>query len=162
MMKGKITKKLTAGTIVLGVALAASVAFAAWTATGSGSGYTQATTASALTTVDVSASTTAQLYPGGTSDVKIEIYNPNPYPVLVTSVVGAGLPGGITSDKVGCSGAGTGVSFTDQTGLTIAVAAGSTATATFNGAAAMSNGSANACQGATFTIPVTLSGASNA
>ena len=33
---------------------------------------------------------------------------------------------------------------------------------TFNGAVAMTNGSANACQGATFTIPVTLSGASNA
>jgi hypothetical protein len=162
MKNGSITKRLTAGTIVLGVALASSIAFAAWTATGSGAGYTQATNASPLTTVDVSASTAAQLYPGGTSDVKISISNPNPYPVLVTSVSGSGLPGSITSDKVGCSGAGTGVSFTDQTGLSIAVAAGGTTNFTFTGAAAMSNSSANACQGATFTIPVTLSGASNA
>ncbi|MGZ5295148.1 MAG: hypothetical protein ACXWH5_14350 [Actinomycetota bacterium] len=166
-MKGKITKKLTAGTIVLGVALAASVAFAAWTATGTGSGYTQATTASALSTVDVSASTTAQLYPGGTGDVEIRVSNPNPYPVLVTSVSGSGLPGGITSDTVGCSGAGTGLVFTDQTGLTIAVpaAVGATpgeASETLTGAVAMTNASVNACQGATFAIPVTLSGASNA
>ena len=163
MKKGTITKRLTAGTIVLGVALASSIAFAAWTATGSGAGYTKATTASALTTVDVSASTSpGTLYPGGTSDVKISISNPNPYPVLVTSVLGSGLPASITSDKVGCSAAGTGVSFTDQTGLSLAVAAGGTTNFTFTGAAAMSNSSANACQGAIFTIPVTLSGASNA
>lgn len=159
-MQGKTTKKLTAGTIILGVALAASVAFAAWTATGSGSGYTQATTASVLSTVDVSSSTTAQLYPGGTSDVKIEISNPNPYPVLVTSVVGSGAA--ITSDKGAACDGSTGVSFTDQTGLSIAIPAGGTAARTFSGAAAMSNASDNACQGATFTIPVTLSGASNA
>jgi hypothetical protein len=159
MMKGKTTKKLTAGTIVLGVALAASVAFAAWTATGTGSGYTQATTASALTTVDVSASTSAQLYPGGTSDVKIEISSPNPYPVLVTSVVGSGA---ITSDKGAACNASTGVSFTDQTSLSIAVPAGGTTAHTFTNAASMTNASDNACQGAIFTIPVTLSGASNA
>lgn len=158
-MKGKITKRLTAGSIVLGIALASSVAFAAWTATGSGSGYTKATTASALTTIDVSATTTAQLYPGGTSDVKLRISNPNPYPVTVTSVVGAGV---ITSDKgAGCD-ASTGVTYTDQTGQSIAVAAGGTTNVTFTGAAAMTNASANSCQGAVFTIPVTLSGASNA
>jgi len=159
MKKGSITKRLTAGTIVLGVALASSIAFAAWTATGSGAGYTQATTASALSTVDVSASTTAQLYPGGTSDVKIRISNPNPYPVLVTGVVGSGT---ITSDKGAACNASTGVSFTDQTGQSIAVAAGGTTNVTFTGAAAMTNASDNACQGAIFTIPVTLSGASNA
>jgi hypothetical protein len=160
MKDGKLTKKLTAGTIVLGVALAASVAFAAWTATGTGSGYTQATTASALTTVDVSASTSpGTLYPGGTSDVKIEISNPNPYPVLVTSVVGSGA---ITSDKGAACNASTGVSFTDQTGQSIAVPAGATTAVTFSGAAAMTNASDNTCQGAIFTIPVTLSGASNA
>jgi hypothetical protein len=159
MMKGKLTKRLTAGTIVLGVALVASVAFAAWTATGSGSGYTQATTATVLTTVDVSGTTTAQLYPGGTSDVKIRISNPNPYPIVVTDVVGSGA---ITSDKgVACDGS-TGVSFTDQTGQSIAVAAGGIANVTFSGAAAMDNSSDNTCQGAIFTIPVTLSGTSNA
>jgi hypothetical protein len=158
-MKGKLTKKLTAGTIVLGVALTASVAFAAWTATGSGAGYTKASTAQALTTVDVSATTSAQLYPGGTGDVKIRISNPNPYPVLVTSVVGSGT---ITSDNGAACDASTGVSFTDQTGQSISVAAGGTTNVTFTGAAAMSNASDNACQGAVFTIPVTLSGASNA
>jgi nitrogen regulatory protein PII len=157
-MKGRLSKKLTAGMIALGVALAASVAFAAWTATGTGSGYTQATTASVLSTVDVSASTTAQLYPGGTSDVKIEISNPNPYAVTVTSVVGSGT---ITSNKGAACDASTGVTFTDQTGQSIVVPAGGTTATTFAGAAAMSNASDNTCQGAIFTIPVTLSGASS-
>ncbi len=163
MMKGKLTKRLTAGTVVLGVALVASVAFAAWTATGSGSGYTKATTASALDTVDVSNTTTAQLYPGGTSDVKISIHNPNPYPVLVTSVA-AVTPSGadVSSDKgVNCQGLATGVTFATQT-VSISVGAGATVSQTLSGAASMSNASDNSCQGAVFTIPVTLSGASNA
>lgn len=167
-MKKRTTRRLTAATLFLGVALAGSIAFAAWTATGSGSGYTKATTASALSTVDVSASTSAQLYPGGTSDVKIRISNPNPYPVLVTSVVGvAGPSGAITSDKGAACDASTGVSFTDQTGQSIAEPAAvgavpGTANVTFTGAAAMDNTSDNTCQGAVFTIPVTLSGRSNA
>jgi hypothetical protein len=167
MKKGSITKRLTAGTIVLGVALASSIAFAAWTASGSGSGYTQAISAQPLTTVDVSASTSAQLYPGGTGDVKIRISNPNPYPVVVTDVSGLGLPVGFTSDKVGCTGASTGLVYTDQTGLSISVPAQvgvtpGTANYTLTGSVAMTNASVNACQGATFTIPVTLLGASNA
>jgi hypothetical protein len=158
-MKNRTTRKLTVGTLFVGVALASSIAFAAWTATGSGAGYSKATTAQVLTTVDVSASTSAQLYPGGTGDVIIRISNPNPYPVLVTGVARSGA---ITSDKGLACDAATGVTFTDQAGQTISVAAASTTNVTFTGAAAMSNASDNSCQGATFTIPVTLSGRSDA
>jgi hypothetical protein len=157
-MKRKMTKRLTAGTLFLGIALAGSVAFAAWTATGTGSGYAKAGSAQALTTVDVSASTTATLYPSGTGDVKLRIDNPNPYPVRVTSVTGNGA---ITSDAGAACDASTGVTYTDQTGLTLDVAAGTAATFTLSGSVAMSNASANSCQGAVFTIPVSLSGASN-
>jgi hypothetical protein len=137
--------------------------YAAWTTTGGGSGYAKAGTAQALSTVDVSASTTATLYPGGPAgDVTIRISNPNTYPVTVTGVTGSGA---ITPDAGHASCTTTGVSFTDQTGLTISVPAksggvnGETQT-TLSGAASMSNASVNGCQGATFTIPVTLSGAS--
>ena len=64
--------------------------YAAWTSSGTGSGYAKAGTAQALTTVDVSASTTATLYPGSSGNVLIKISNPNPYPVRVTSVTGNG------------------------------------------------------------------------
>ena len=151
-------RRITAGSILFGIILVSSIAYAAWTASGGGQGYAKAGTAQTLTTVDVSASTVASLYPSGTGNVLIRISNPNPYPVLVASVTGSGT---ITSDKGAACDASTGVSFTNQTGLSLAVPASSAATFTLTGAAAMSNVSDNTCQGAVFTIPVTLSGASN-
>lgn len=138
---------------------AVGVAYAAWTAGGSGSGYAKATTAQALATIDVSASTPATLYPGATGNLKLEIDNPNPYPVRITSVSGAGT---ITSDKGAACDASTGVSFANQSGLTLDVPGSSSATFTLSGAVSMSNASDNSCQGAVFTVPVSLSGASNA
>ena len=152
------TKKfVVAGGLVAGL-LASGVAWAAWTADGTGNGYAKATTAEVLTTDDVSATTVAQLYPGGTGDVKLTINNTNDYPVRVTSIAGNGT---IVADSghAGCTT--TGVSFADQTG-TWDVAANSETAVTLTGATSMSNASLNACQGATFTIPVALSGASNA
>ena len=140
-------------------AFALSVAFAAWVSTGTGSGSAKATQAQELTTVDASASATAQLYPGGTGGLKITINNPNPYPVKVTKVEGSG-------PITGAGGLGTcattGVTYTDQTGLSLAVGAGSSETFTLANSVAMSNASDSGCQGATFTIPVTLTGESNA
>jgi hypothetical protein len=154
----KLTARITAGGIVVGAMLAAGVAFAAWTATGSGSGYAKATTAQALTTVDVSASTPATLYPGATGNVKLSISNPNPYPVTVSSVSGNGA---ITSEKGAACNASTGVTYSNQTGLSLAVPAAGSATFTLAGAVSMSNASDDSCQGAVFTIPVSLSGASS-
>ena len=141
--------------LVLGVV---GLVYAAWTTSGSGSGYAKAGTAQALTTVDVSASTTADLYPGTDGKVIVRINNPNPYPVKVTDINGNGpitASGGIGT----C--ATTGVTYTNQSG-TFNVPANSAATFTLNNAAHMSNASENGCQGATFAIPVTLVGASNA
>jgi hypothetical protein len=149
---------------------AVALVYAAWTATGGGSGYAKATSAQALTTVDVSASTTATLYPGASGNLLLKIHNPNPYAVTVTSVTGNGT---ITADAghstCGSDGSHpTGVTFTNQTGLSINVPNASTDSGdgngnkqvTLNGAVQMSNSSDNSCQGATFTVPVSLSGTS--
>ena len=155
-MRKRVSRKLAVVTTMVAL-VAVGLVYAAWTTNGTGSGYAKAGTAQALTTVDVSASTTATLYPGGSGDVSIRISNPNNYPVTVTGVTGSGS---ITPDAGHASCTTTGVTFTDQTGLTIAVPASGATTATLSGAASMSNASVNGCQGATFTIPVTLSGAS--
>jgi hypothetical protein len=154
--------------LVLGVV---GLVYAAWTSTGSGSGYAKATSSQALTTVDVSASTTATLYPGADGDLLLKIHNPNPYPVQVTDVTGNGT---ITADAshstCGSDGSHpTGVTYTNQTGLTINVPNASTDSGdgngnkqvTLSGSVHMSNSSDNSCQGATFTVPVSLSGASS-
>jgi hypothetical protein len=147
--------RTSVATVATGALLAAGIAFAAWTATGSGNGYAKAQSVSPLTTVDASASTTAQLYPGGTGDVVITVSNPNSFPVTITAVTGNGT---ITSDKGAACNASTGVTFTNTSGLS-QVAPGSTTTSfTLSGKAAMSSASDNSCQGAVFTIPVTLTG----
>ncbi|HEY6567831.1 MAG TPA: hypothetical protein VI341_09985 [Actinomycetota bacterium] len=155
----KRSKKITAGFVLVGVMLVSSIAYAAWTATGTGSGFAKASTAQSLGTVDVSASTSATLFPGATGDVSLRINNPNPYPVRVTAVSGAGT---IDSDKTAACDASTGVTFTDQTGLTLDIPASSAQTFTLSGSVSMSNSSHTDCQGAVFTIPVNLTGASNA
>lgn len=156
-MRKQVSRKLAVVTTMVALTVVGLV-YAAWTTNGTGSGYAKAGTAQALTTVDVSASTTATLYPGGPAgDVTIRISNPNTYPVTVTGVSGSGA---ITPDAGHASCTTTGVTFTDQTGLSISVPASGATTQTLSGAASMSNASVNGCQGATFTIPVTLSGAS--
>jgi hypothetical protein len=158
-MSTKGIKRLAVGALFAVIAVTGSVAVAAWLSGGTGNGFAKATTAQSLTTVDASASTPATLYPGATGNVTLDINNPNPYPVRVTSVTGNGA---ITSSAGAACNASTGVSFADQTGLTLDVPASSDMTFTLNGAVSMSNASDNSCQGAVFTIPVSLSGQSNA
>jgi hypothetical protein len=153
----KLSKKLTVVSLLTGVVMVGSIAFAAWTASGSGSGYAKAGSAAALTTNSVAA--VDDLYPTGSADVEIEVANTNPYKVQLSSIVRSGA---IVSGNGACD-ASNGVTFDDQTGLSGAgfvVPANSTWTHTFTNAAHMSNASVDACQGQTFTIPVTISGAS--
>jgi hypothetical protein len=154
----KFSKKLTVTAVFTGVLVAGAVAFAAWTASGSGSGFAKATTAQALSTVDASADTTAQLYPGGTGDLVIKIHNPNPYGVDVTSITQSGAA--VTTDATAACDASTGVSFGGDS-ATHHVNAGATSEFTLAGEVSMSNASDNSCQGKTFEIPVSLSGSSN-
>jgi hypothetical protein len=138
--------------------LTAALTLGSWAVGSStGNGYAKAITAQSVTLSDASASTTAQLYPGGTGDLVVKVTNPNTFGVTVTSVAGAGT---ITSDKGAACNAATGVTFTNTSGLTQAVAAGATVTFSLVGKVAMSNASDNTCQGAIFTVPVTLTATS--
>jgi hypothetical protein len=53
------------------------------------------------------------------------------------------------------------VTFNNQTGLTLDLAANTTSTFSLANAVSMSNASDNTCQGAAFTIPVDVTAASN-
>jgi hypothetical protein len=144
--------------VLIGLAVGAGgLADAAWTDSGSGTGYSKATTASALVIGDASGSTTADLYPGGTGTLYVLVSNPNPFAVTVANVVSAGT---ITSNKGAACDASTGVTFANQAGLSQVIVAGSSATLTLSGAVSMTNASDTTCQGAIFSIPVTVSGTS--
>ena len=96
----KLSKKATVVAVFTGMLMVAGIAFAAWTATGSGSG-----TASSLTaqTVTVNAATgPADLFPGGNGAVFFTLTNTNPYSITFTSAA----VGAITSsDTAACPSA---------------------------------------------------------
>jgi hypothetical protein len=147
---------------VLGVVTVAvaGIAIAAWTVSGTGTGYAKASTASAVTLADATANTSADLYPGASGAVKLKVSNPNPFPVRITAVAGNGA---ITSDKGAACNAATGVAFTNQSSLTLDLLANETDKVfTLAGAVAMTNASDNTCQGAVFSIPVSVTAISNA
>ena len=156
----KFGKRAAVTVAGLSLLLAAGVAYAAWTASGSGLGYAKAGSAQDLTTVDASASVVNTLVPGGTGDFAITVSNPNAYPVSVSAVT---LNGSVT----GTGGTGT----CTTTGVTISqsaidatvpftVPAGGTYTDVVANGASMTNASDDGCQGATFQVPVTLTGTS--
>jgi hypothetical protein len=154
----KFSKRAIITSLFLGILLAGSVAFAWWTAGGSGTGYAKAATASPLTTVDASASTVADLYPGGTGTLKVQIHNPNTYAVTVTDI---SATGSATSNDVNCDAANSVTLVTPLTGLSISVPAGGNSTVqTFANAVQMTRGTTadNSCQGKTFELPVSLTG----
>ena len=139
------------------VTAGAGTAYAFWSGTGAGSGSAAAGTMQAVTVDALVASDNpkAALYPGGSADIVLRLTNPNPYSVQVYSVTGNGP---VTADTAhpGCTT--TGVSFTGTAApLTPAtyVAANSSALITLPGAATMDTTSLAACQGATFSVPVT-------
>jgi hypothetical protein len=151
--------RLAVALALVAVLIAGGVTLGSW-AVGSdpGNGYAKAISGTNLTLSDASASTTAQLYPGGQGDVTVIVHNPNPFAVTIGSVTGTG--GAITSDKGGACDSSTGVTFANQTGLGLPLAAGATHTFVLSGAASMDNTAAQACEGAVFTIPVSVSATS--
>lgn len=151
-------KKIVA---LVAAALAVAVAgigIAAWSTSGSGNAAAKAASASSLVLSDASAYATANLYPGATGSAVLRVQNPNSFAVTITTVTRTGA---ITSDKGATCDAASGVTFTDQTGLSVSLAASTTATVTLSGAVQMSNSSDNSCQGAVFTIPVSVAAVSS-
>lgn len=160
-MTSTLKKKPLVAVGTIAAAVLAGGAIAAWSTSTSGNASAKAATASALTLADASGSTTGDLYPGGSGALKLKLSNPNNFPVRITAVT-LTSGGSITSSSAACNTAGHGVTFANQTGLTVDLAANaSNEVVTLAGSVQMSTTSANACQGVTFTIPVDITAASN-
>jgi hypothetical protein len=138
---------------VLGIG--ATVAYAYWSSTGQGTGSAaggglQPVTVTAFVSGDTPNSV---LLPGGSADVILRIDNPNPFAVTLVSVSGNGT---ITPDAGHPSCTVMGVTFTNQTGLSSNIPASDTTLVHLPAAASMDATSSNGCQGATFTVPVSI------
>ena len=154
----RLAARTAAATVALCIATGAGGAYAYWATIGAGSG---AATNGTMATVTVEALVAGDgpqgtLVPGGTADVAVRAFNPNDSAVHVYAIRGNGAA---TADAnhPGCTA--TGVTFVDPAApLTPAVTipANSSVLITLPDAAAMSTASSSGCQGATFSLPVTL------
>ncbi len=148
--------------------LGGGVAWAAWTNSGTGAANAQATTATGLVVTAGTPSST--LYPkpaDGYSDPSIgavytTVANPNPYPVQVTTVSFGAVtitPLSGRSCPVGSVVPTSSTPTVVATPITLAANASATAV-TIPGAVEMISTAEDGCQGASFSVPVTLTGAS--
>jgi hypothetical protein len=156
----KTKKFVIAGAAAATAALiGGGVAFAMWTAGGSGSGQALAVVAQPVTMNAVSLSNSAaSLFPGGPAgNVYIQIVNPNPYPVEIntlqwgtpTSNIPTACPSSVISVDANAP----------STGFHIDVPAnGQTNVLQINAVLDLSAQATNGCQGVGFSAPVTLIG----
>jgi hypothetical protein len=150
-----------------------SVAVASWTATGTGQGSARAASVSGL--VVTAGSPLGALYPlpadttpatgygsGTVGSVSTTVANPNPFPVTITSAT----VGSVTSSALGgrtCAAGSVLPTSSAPIALSppVTLAAGSAPTAvTVPGALYMVSTAEDGCQGASFSVPVTVTGAS--
>jgi len=152
----KLTRRLGLVIVIVTALLAAgtATAFAYWRSTGSGTGSgttgTMTINVTALQSGDTTGETT--LIPGGTGDVLLRVNNPNGYSVQVSAI----SANGSISASNSCSTSG--VTFTSPASYAAAqftLAPGSNLLR-LSSALAMNLSVSSACQGATFTIPVSV------
>jgi hypothetical protein len=162
----KNNKRVAALGVATLTVMGAGVAYAAWTATGSGPGVTQAMTAAAsVVTADTA---TPSLYPGGPAGaVMFKITNPNPYAVTFDKLTGISV---VSSNPTNCAVAGNVAVPTASTGSpyslganAVSVPANTTAAVarSLPGLLTLVSGATDGCQGVTFTTTLTLLGAQN-
>ncbi|ALV42149.1 hypothetical protein AU252_14130 [Pseudarthrobacter sulfonivorans] len=154
----RLAARTAAATVTLCLVTGVGGAYAYWATVGAGSGAATNGTMATVTVEALVAGDSPQntLAPGGTADVAVRVLNPNGHAVQVYAIRGNGAA---TADAghPGCTT--TGVTFVEPAAPlapTVSIPANSSVLITLPGAAAMSTASVSGCQGATFSLPVTL------
>ena len=154
----KLGKRTAVVTLFLAVLTAGGVAMAAWLVSGTGTATTQAATSTSLTVTGGTA--TASLYPGASTPVVANVTNPNPFPVRLTGATFGTVTVSPLAGKT-CAASNVTVSGPVSLASPVNLAAGSSATpVSIPNALTMVSSAADGCQGATFTVQVTLNGES--
>lgn len=156
----RVRKSFVAGAAaVTALAIGGGVAFATWSATGSGTGSALADTAQAVTVNAVAlSSSAASLYPGGPAgNVYFTVTNPNPYPIKITNVAW-GTP--TSNNPTACANSLISIDQNAPTsGFNLAVPANATSSALeVNAVLDLSLSATDGCQGNGFSVPVTATG----
>lgn len=155
---GLVGRVLASAALALGVAAPlCGTAWAVWSSSGAGTGSAGTGTVVSLTTTAVAAPADGA-YPGGPATaLAVAVSNPNPFAVQVTSVaLDPSRPVTVSGASGTCSAPPVSVS---ATGLSLSVPANASGTVlTVPGALTLGSSTDSGCQGATFTVPVVLTG----
>lgn len=155
-------RKILTASVAVAVLLVAGVAFALWTAVGTGSGRARATTAVNATVNPVNCTpepACIDLYPGYTGgDLYFTITNTNPYQVTFTDMTAGTVT--VDADHAAACPASSITVQSPVTGLSLVAPANSTtAQLSINNVVTMIAAAPNGCQGASFDVQLTLTGA---
>ena len=130
-------------------------AMAYYSARASSSTVVEVGSARAVSVVAATGTPSTPLYPGGVGDVTLTVDNPNSFPVRIIDL-GPSPAAPVTAN----GGVGpctmTGVTVSSLTGLDIVVPPGDGDVIDVPGAVTMGPASQSGCQGATFSVPVSL------
>jgi hypothetical protein len=147
-------KKLLVALVGVAVLVLGGIAYALWSADGSGSGTAQARTAADIT-LAVDTSQAADLYPGFTGgNIYFKASNTNPYGVTFTGWTAGAV---VSSDEENCPASLVTVDDSDPISIPVAANA-SDVQKEIDGVVSLSSLADDGCQGVTFTIPLTLTG----
>jgi hypothetical protein len=149
------TRLILASVAAAAAVMSGGVAWAYWSSDGAGSASASTATMQPLSVSALAGGDrpTSSLLPGGTAEVVLRVTNPNAFTVRLYAISAAGT---ITVDSghSGCTGSP--VAFTPPTSPDIPVAGNGTMLVRLADAASMALSAPSACQGATFTVPVTV------
>jgi hypothetical protein len=158
-MRGK--KFVIVGAAAIATALiGGGVAFATWSASGSGTGSALAYTEQPVTLNAIASlpAADASLYPGGPAgNVYFTVTNPNPYAVKITNITW-GTP--VSASPSACASSLISIDANaPTTGLSVTVpAAGTSSALEVNGVLDLSSSATDTCQGNSFNVPLTVTG----
>lgn len=160
--RGYWPKRAVAIGMVSTAVIGSGVAFASWSASGTGTAAAKAGTASAVTGVTATTTTSGTLVPGSSVPLVVNIHNPNAFPVTVTAItVSSGAPSGAPGGNCTATSSGVTTTGVSATGLTLVVQPNSDNTYTSpTNNVSMATTSDNSCQGGTFTWSATVTATS--
>jgi hypothetical protein len=147
-----VTRRVATTAVAIAVLGGAGVAFASWAATGTGSGSGTASTATPF--VVQQSGTASGLYPTGQASVPFTVKNPNSYPVTLSTAKANNFR--VDSTHSACNASSLSAA---DVALSGSLPAGATS-ATKQIVVTMDNSAVDACQGATFTFDILVTGAS--
>ena len=155
----RLRKLIIAGSVAIGSIVAGGVAYAAWSASGSGTGSALAYTAQTVTVNAVALSNSASsLFPGGPAgNVYFTVTNTNPYPIKITNIAW-GTP--TSNNPTSCPNSMISVDASAPTsGFSLSIPAnGTSSSIQVNSVLDLSASATDGCQGNGFSVPMTVTG----